>query len=178
MYLKESLDYNSMEGQIDPTVGVDEYSAKMGKDKDIVTLNFKVRNKLAAEDLTEWFEKGYHYVLDASVSTGEIEPNVYLVFVEMNRRSSVPKHIVELISDLQTLTGLNITDWSVEIDDETYDVDEEIIKQKIPLYPLEYKKQKEVEESLNEYRELSGLAHKKIYNDDEYLKNLKAMAGM
>ena len=47
--LNESLDYLDMENQINDTITVDEYSAKMGKDKDIVTVTFTVNNKLAAD---------------------------------------------------------------------------------------------------------------------------------
>ena len=35
--INEGLDYMDMEHQIEPTVSVDEYAAKMGKDSDIVT---------------------------------------------------------------------------------------------------------------------------------------------
>ena len=167
-----------MVGQIDPKVSVDDYTAKMGKDRDIVTLAFKLNSKLAAEDLVGWLEKGYNYILDASVSEGEISPGKYLVFAEMNRRTSVPERIVEILTDMQTLTDIPVTEWAVEVDEENYDAIEDVLKQVIVLSPLEYKKTIEKEEELNEYRELSGLERTKLYNEDEYIKNLKAMAGM
>ena len=77
-----SLDYMDLEGQLNDKVTVDEYAAKMGPDNDIVTLTFISNSKLAAEDLVTWFERGYDWVLDASVSEGEIEPGKWLVFVE------------------------------------------------------------------------------------------------
>jgi hypothetical protein len=57
--LNESLDYQDMKDQISSDITVDEYSAKMGKDKDIVTVTFTANSKLAAEDLVTWFERGY-----------------------------------------------------------------------------------------------------------------------
>jgi hypothetical protein len=72
----------------------------MGKDSEIVTLAFTVKSEAAGNDLSDWFERGYDWVLDAQVSEGEIKPGQYLVFVEMNRRSSVPKRIIELLEDL------------------------------------------------------------------------------
>ena len=84
--LNESLDYMDMKDQIGDTITVDEYSAKMGKDKDIVTITFTTHSKLAAEDLVTWFERGYDFVLDASVSEGELEPGKWLVFAELDRR--------------------------------------------------------------------------------------------
>lgn len=177
--LTEGLDYKDMEGQILPVVSVDEYKAKMGKDSDIVTLTFTVKSKQVGEDLVEWFERGYDFVLDAKVSDGEIETGKWLVFVEMNRRSSVPNRIIELLDDLKTLTDLKLTDWEIKVDDESYDADEKILKQVIILNPNEYKNKKENEGELNEMREIAGISIKSnSFNDDNYIKNLKAMAGM
>jgi hypothetical protein len=176
--LTEGLDYEDMQGQVEPKVTVDEYSAKMGKDKDIVTVTFVVNSKMAGEDLVSWFERGYDFVLDASVSDGEIEPNKYLVFVEMNRRLAVPERIIELLEDLQTLTGLKLKDWTIEVDDETYDADIDILKQVIILNPNEYKIEKEQEEELNEMRTIANLSTKKIHSDNDYITKIKTMAGM
>jgi len=176
--LTEGLDYEDMQGQVEPKVTVDEYAAKMGKDKDIVTVTFVVNSKMAGEDLVSWFERGYDFVLDASVSDGEIEPNKYLVFVEMNRRLAVPERIIELLEDLQTLTGLKLKDWTIEVDDETYDADIDILKQVIILNPNEYKIEEEQEEELNEMRTIANLSTKKIHSDNDYITKIKTMAGM
>lgn len=181
--LNEGLDYLDMEGQVGDTVGVDEYAAKMGADKDIVTLSFVVKSKLAAKDLVTWFERGYDWVLDASISDGELEPGKWLVFVEMDRRSKVPNRIITLLTDLETLTGMKLKDWSVDIEGDSYDADEEIISQKLILNPNEYEEVKKTEEvekegELNEMRKRAGLETKLFYTEDEYIKNLKAMAGM
>lgn len=176
--LTEGLDYEDMQGQVESKVTVDEYAAKMGKDKDIVTVTFVVNSKMAGEDLVSWFERGYDFVLDASVSDGEIEPNKYLVFVEMNRRLAVPERIIELLEDLQTLTGLKLKDWTVEVDDETYDADIDILKQVIILNPNEYKIEEEQEEELNEMRTIANLSTKKIHSDNDYITKIKTMAGM
>ena len=45
--INESLDYMDMEDQVKNTITVDEYAAKMGKDKDIVTITFITKSKLA-----------------------------------------------------------------------------------------------------------------------------------
>lgn len=176
--LFEGLDYEDMEGQVEPKITVDEYVAKVGKDKDIVTITFVVKSNLAAKDLTKWFERGYDFVLDASVSDGEIEPGKYLVFVEILRRSTAPERIIEILDDLSTLTGLNLKDWTIEIDDETYDADEDIIKQVIILNPNVYKKEVEKEGELNEMRTIANLNTVKLHDDDEEIKNLKHIAGL
>ena len=176
--LNEGLDYHDLEGQMDPTVTVDEYAAHMGKDSEIVTLAFVTHSEAAGNDLADWFERGYDYVLDAEVSEGEVSPGKYLVFVEMNRRSTVPERIIELITDLETLTDLPLKDWTIIIDDEEYEPDESIIKQRITISPHEYRKDVENEEELNEMREIAGLSTKPIHQQDEYIRKIKSMAGL
>lgn len=177
--LNENLDYMDMEGQMDDKVSVDEYAAKMGSDSAIVTLSFTVYSELAGQDLVSWFERGYDFVLDASISDGEVEPGKYLVFVEMERRIKVPERICRLLTDLQTLTGYKLKDWTVDIQGDEYDADPEIIGSKMILNPGEYKEAHDTDEELNEVRKRAGIEPVTAgYNNDEYIKNLKAMAGM
>jgi hypothetical protein len=170
-----------MENQVFPIVSVDEYAAKMGTDKDIVTVTFIVKSKLVAEDLVTWFERGYDYILDASISEGELEPNKWLVFVEMERRSWVARRLIGLIRDLETLTGIPVEDYTLNIDAEEYPLELDIMKQKIILNPAKYQTEKEdeVEEELNEMRLQAGLDHKESDTPkDEYIKNIQAIAGL
>lgn len=178
MILTEGLDFHDLEGQVEPEITVDEYSAKMGKDSDIVTLTFTVNSELAGRDLVDWFERGYDYVLDASVSDGEIRPGKYLIFVEMNRRSTVPERIVELLSDLETLTSIKLKDWTVIVDEEEYEPDTDTLKQVITISPHEYRVEKEKETELNEFREIAGIPTKNLHEEDAYIKTIKTMAGM
>jgi hypothetical protein len=185
--LNEGLNYLDMEGQVSDKITVDEYAAKVGSDNDIVTITFAVHSKLAGKDLVTWFERGYDWVLDASLSDGEIEPNKWLVFVELDRRSTVPKRIITLLSDLGTLTGYRLKDWTVEVEGDDYDADEEILHQAIICNPNEYKidhgddedaAEDNKDDNLNEVRLRAGIQPKVSYTNDEYIKNLKAMAGM
>lgn len=178
-----ALDYMDLEGQLKDKITIDEYAAKMGKDSDIVTVTFNTNSKLAAKDLVTWFERGYDFVLDASVSDGEIEPGSWLVFVEMDRRSKVPNRIATLLEDLENLTGMDLSDWTVEIDGDEYEASEEIMKEKMILNPNEYKMEKDSEDEepetdLNEMRLRAGIDVKTTYVEDEYIKNIKAIAGL
>ena len=179
--LNEGLDYHDLEGQMIPTVTVDEYAAHMGNDSEIVTLAFTIKSEAAGNDLVDWFERGYDFVLDAQVSEGEVKPGQYLVFVEMNRRSSVPKRIIELLDDLETLTAIPVKDWTIVVDDEEYSPEEEVLKQVITISPHDYREEVEVEEEeLNEMRERAGLEVKVIHADkqDAEIKAFKSMAGL
>jgi hypothetical protein len=177
-YITEGLDYHDLVGQVVPKITVDEYAAKMGDDKDVVTLTFIVKSKQAALDLVDWFEKGYDFILDASLSDGEIEVGKWLIFVEMDRRFKVPERIVEILDDLKTLTDIPLKDWEVEVDGESYDANEKVLRQVIIVNPNEYTIDKENEEDLNEMRLRAGLDTHQVYDDNEYTRYIKSLAGM
>jgi hypothetical protein len=175
--INEGLDYLDMENQVNNKVSVDEYAAKTGSDDDTITLAFTVKGQLASTDLVDWFERGYDFVIDAQPSDGEISVGKYLVFVEMNRRSKAPARIIEMLTDLETLTGIKINEWIIEVDGEEYDVDEDVLKQVMKLSPHEYRL--ESEEGLNEMRQLSGMETTKQFNEqDEAIKHFKSLAGL
>lgn len=177
--IKEGLDYHDMKGQVDSLVSVDEYAAKMGSDSNIVTVTFITNSKLAAEDLVAWLEIGYDFILDASVSDGELEPGKWLVFVEMKRRPNVPEKIVTILKDLETLTDKKVSQYKVKIDDKKYSADKDVLKQHIILSPSEYKIEKESEEELNEMRQIAGLNNKNIYEDiDAEIRKYITNAGL
>ena len=180
--INEGLDYHDLVGQLDPVITVDEYAAHMGKDSEIVTVAFIVHSEAAGNDLADWFERGYDYVLDAEVSDGEVSPGRYLVFVEMNRRSTVPARILELLADLETLTSIPVKDWTVQVNDEEYEPDENILKQVIVISPHAYREEEETEEAeekMNEMRERAGIQPKNIFKEqDKEIKAFKAMAGL
>lgn len=175
--LTEGVDYKDFVRQIMPTLSIDEYEAKTGSDDETVTLAFTVKGRQASDDLAAWFEKGYDYVIDAQVSKGEVRRGKHVVFVEMERRSKVPERIIEILEDLETLTNLELADWTIEINDMEIEADLDQLKANILLSPHLYRENKETE--LNEMRELSGIEPHKIYTEqDAEVKSFKAMAGL
>lgn len=179
--LNENMEYHDLKKMMEPRVTVDEYEARMGKNSDIVTLTFTIKSKAAGDDLAGWFERGYPFVIDAKVSDGEISPNRYLVFVEMYRRRATAERLIELLSDLETLTDIKLNQWTVIIDDVELDPEIEILKNKIISSPSEYREKKDVEKEtqLNEYRHRAGLETKAVYSStDPDIKNIKTIAGL
>lgn len=174
--LNESLKHLDMENQIVPTLGIDIYKSKIGYDNEIITLNFTVKQSPVADDLTEWLEKGYDWVIDAEPSPGEITNNRYMVFVEMNRRTNAAKRIVEMLDDLQTLTGLKAKDWQVKINNKKGPATVEYIEQNVITNPNEYSNQHE--EELNEWREAAGIETKKTKAVGDDLMAWQRQAGI
>ena len=177
MKLFENLDHHDLIGQIIPIVSVDEYAAQAGSDDEIVTIAFTVKGEQASQDLCDWFERGYDWILDAAVSEGEYTPGRNLVFVEIPRRTTTPARIIELIDDLETLSDIPVTEWTVKFDGEEYDADPEQLKSLITLSPHDYRI--ENEEGLNEMRAIAGLPTKNAHGkQDELLRNFIAKAGL
>ena len=156
--LNEGLGYKDMEGMMKPTVHIDEFSSKMGEDADVIVVSFFVRDKQAAKDLMNWFEKGYDFVLDADQSPGEIKPNRYLVYLEMRRRNAAPGQIDEILRDLNTLTEYEPDDWIMVYKKKKHEWSPETFAELVPLTPNEYRAR--TEGDLNEMRIKSAKIYK------------------
>ena len=111
--LFEGLEKSDLARLIHPELHVDEFKSKLGDDEDVVVLSFKVDNKEPANDLVAFIEKGYDWVLDADVSSGEMDDGSYIVFVEIDREPTVAENIMDLMDDLTNLTRQNADDWRV-----------------------------------------------------------------
>jgi hypothetical protein len=175
--LNEGLGYKDMEGMMKPTVHIDEFSSKMGEDADVIVVSFFVRDKQAAKDLMNWFEKGYDFVLDADQSPGEIKPNRYLVYLEMRRRNAAPGQIDEILKDLNTLTEYEPDDWIMVYKKQKHEWSPETFAKLVPLTPNEYRER--TEGDLNEMRIAAGLDVKPIYTlVSKDLQAMQAAAGI
>jgi hypothetical protein len=175
--LSEGLHYKDLMGMMKPTIHVDEFSSKMGDDDEIIVASFFVRDRQAAKDLINWFEKGYDWILDADMSPGEIKPNRYLVYVEMKRRSKVGEKINEMLNDLNTLTEYEDSErWTMHYRGKDTPWSVETFNSQVPISPAEYRKRMDGE--LNEMRAASGLPVKQIYKREKDIQALQSAAGL
>jgi hypothetical protein len=75
-----------------------------------------------------------------------------------------------------------VKDWTVQVNDEEYEPDENILKQVIVISPHAYREEEETEEAeekMNEMRERAGIQPKNIFKEqDKEIKAFKAMAGL
>lgn len=174
MQLNEGLQYKDLEGMLKPTIHIDEFASKMGDDDNIVVVSFYVRDSNAAQDLVNWFEKGYDFVVDADRSPGEIKPNRYLVYIEMYRRNKTANNIAELLDDLTTLTEFASSDWIMKYQDHSMPFTIESFNGRVPTTPAEYRQRKEKE--LNEMRSVAGLPNKQVYERRADVRAWQALA--
>ena len=92
---------------VDNVLEIDSYKSKMGDDANIITVSFSVKNKHAADDLNEFIEKGYSFVLDSDVTVGEQSDGMYRVFVEIERNKSAADNIFEIIDGVRKLSSVD-----------------------------------------------------------------------
>lgn len=170
-----SLQYLDMKDQIYPTIGIDQYQSSVGKDRDVITVDISVKQDEVAIDLVTWIERGYDWVIDADKSPGEVSDGRYLVFVELNRRTNAPERIIEMLEDLKTLTGMNIDQWRVKINDKIGPATVKYIRSKIVTNPNEYE---DKQDSLNEMREIANLAVTATHDYDADVVEWQRRAGI
>jgi len=146
--LNENLEHNDLKRLVHPELHIDEYKSKMGDDADVVVVSFKVSGKEPASDLVSFIEKGYEFVLDADVSSGEKEGGDYLVFVELERGAELPEQIITIMEDLMNLTDQDLSDWRVRYhkSSQDHDLTQESLESIIPLSPEAYSAKYDKEE--------------------------------
>lgn len=149
--VSEGLEEGDLKRLVTAQIQIDRYNSKMGEDDEIVVVSFKVSGKNPANDLMNFIEFGYEFVLDADVSTGEIEDGDYLVFMELPRRTHVSDQIMEILKDMRALTDITLEEWVF-----TYykniglkiPVTKEELELTVPDSPKEYREKFEVFESI------------------------------
>lgn len=136
--LFEGLRAKDLRDQVDHIFTIDQYKSKMGEDKDIVVVGFRVADKYPAIDLMEFIEKGYTFILDSDMSTGEERDGQYQVFVEFER---TPKFAGQLRDILEGVSQLcDCWDWKFRYhkEIESLPFSPEAINEHVPTTPQDY----------------------------------------
>jgi len=136
--LTEGLRSGDLYSQVSDLFTVDQYKSKMGEDQDVVVLGFRVKEKSPAMDLMEFIEKGYSFILDADMSSGEEHDGQYQVFVEIPRTQELPGQMRELLNGIGQLC--DSYDWRFRYQKASKSVEftEESILEHIPMTAEEY----------------------------------------
>lgn len=189
--LRENLEMGDLKRLVHNELHIDEYKSKMGDDADVCVVSFKVSGKEPSADLVSFIEKGYDYVLDADVSSGEKEGGDYLVFVELDRTTEIPLQIMQIMGDLMNLTEQKIEDWRVRYykSTEDHDLSEDVLEQIIPLSPedynLKYSKDEEdveaeqdITKDIDHMKATAGVPVNTSAPVNEYTESLRIAAGL
>jgi hypothetical protein len=177
--ITEGLEQNDLKRLIHPELHIDEYRSKMGKDEDVVVLSFKVNGREPAEDLVNFIEKGYEWVLDADVSAGEIDDGDFLVFVELDRSSGAAENIMTMMQDIMNLTDQDIGEWTVQVRSNPAQIEltADNIKNNVPLTSSTYLSRYGKKE-LDEMRNAAGIAVTTKAPKNDRTQTLRSLAGI
>lgn len=136
--VNEGLVAGDLRMLVDNIFEVDSYASKMGEDKDIVVLAFTVKNQEPAQDLVEFVENGYDFVLDADASPGELSDGKYKVFVEIERNRRIAEQIIELLNGVSKLADVDDFKFRYHKSFNSIDADADNLSNTIPKTKDEY----------------------------------------
>lgn len=136
--LNEGLRATDLKEMVYDIFEVDSFRSKMGEDQDVCVVSFKVKDRSPAKDLMEFIEKGYSFVLDADVSSGEDNKGEYSVFVEISRTPKLTEHIKELTYGIKKLTGIDQFKFKYYKESNTHEATSENLREHVPSTTMQY----------------------------------------
>lgn len=136
--LNEGLRPMDLKEMVHTIFEIDSFRSKMGEDQDVCVVSFKVKDRSPAKDLMEFIEKGYPFVLDADVSSGEDNSGEYSVFVEISRTAKLAEQIKELTYGVRKLTGIDDFKFKYHKENSVHEATEENLKRHIPASAMDY----------------------------------------
>jgi hypothetical protein len=177
--LTEGLEHGDLKRLVHDELHIDEFKSKLGDDADVVVLSFKVAGRQPAEDLVAFIEKGYSWVIDADVSSGEMDNGDYIVFVELDRDSECSQHIFDLLDDIGNLTDQELSAWRVRYykEHKETDLSLENLKSLIPDSPDAYNK-KYGQEPIDDLKTAAGLPVDTKAPKNDFTESLRTAAGI
>ena len=177
--ITEGLEQDDLKRLVHTELHIDEFKSKMGKDEDVVVISFKITGREPAEDLVNFIEKGYEWVIDADVSSGEMDDGDYIVFVEGDRTREVPELVVGLMEDIMNLTDQKMSDWRLMFrsSPEEFEITADNIRANVPLTSEDYLR-RFGNKGLDEMRNAAGVPVTTRAPKNDYTQSLRSLAGI
>lgn len=177
--LREGLEKHDLKRLVHDEMHIDEFKSKLGRDEDVCVISFKVTGKEPGNDLVNFIEKGYDWVIDADVSSGEMDDGDYIVFVEAERDPKLPKNIIAMMKDVINLTGQELSHWRVRYqhNGDDHDLTVDNLEKIIPLTPKDYQK-KYGNEELDAMKATAGVTVDTKAPKNDYTESLRRAAGL
>lgn len=98
------LNHGDLRMTVSDHFDVDRYKAKMGTDDDICVVNFTVESKESGQDLVDFLETGYDWILDAAISPGTNKHGKHMVFVEIERSPDLYDNIGYMLNEVSKIS--------------------------------------------------------------------------
>ena len=136
--LNETLRAGDLRNTIKKVFSIDSHKSKIGDDNSIVVLNFVLDTQDAADDLENFIEMGYNFVLDADSSAGETDEGKFSVFVELERTRHSAEQILEIIEGVKKLADLDEMRFRYFKSFKSYETNLENLELMVPINKKEY----------------------------------------
>ena len=177
--LFEGLESGDLKRLIHTELHIDEFRSKLGDDSDVIVLSFKVDSKEPATDLVSFIEKGYEWVLDADVSSGELEDGSYIVFVELDRNNQAATNIMQLMDELMNLTTQTTDEWRVRYYKarKEQQLSLEALESLIPTTPEAYERA-HGQSGIDELKTAAGINVTTKAPKNDFTETLRSLAGI
>jgi hypothetical protein len=160
----KSIKNLEMQNHISELISIDSFQAKLGNDEDVTVVKFQTDNKQVAEDLVHYVETGCKFVLDADNSPSKNQEGRYDIFVEIERNDILPQRIMELVRDIEKVSGMIPWRFTFHKKDSQYSLSEENLATIVPTSASQYTflTDDNVEEDIKSFFESAPLRHKRI----------------
>lgn len=177
--LREGLEQGDLKRLVHDELHVDEFKSKLGRDEDVCVVSFKCKGKEPANDLMNFIEKGYDWVIDADVSSGEMDDGDYILFIECERDAAIPRNIMTMMSDIMNVTGQKLSQWRLRYykSPEEHSLTFENLNKLVPKNPDEYKK-RFGSEDLDKMKAAAGVKVTTKAPKNDFTESLRAAAGI
>ena len=136
--LIETLMPGDLEHLVLPIVSIDEYCSKID-DRQCIVIGFYVLDKDPANDLCIFIEKSNIKTLDCEVSPAPTPDGYYVVFVELDRSDTFPKHILEILEQVNNLVNIDQWQFKPHGKEDILELNEDTIKKTVQLDPEKVK---------------------------------------
>lgn len=177
--INEGLEANDLKRLVHNELHIDEYKSKLGKDEDVIVISFKVTGKEPAADLVNFIEKGYDWVIDADISSGELDDGDFIVFVEADREPSAAENIYTMLEDIMRLTDQDLSEWrlSIRSSPEEHELTAENIRALVPLTSDDYMR-RFGNKALDEMRVAAGVDVTTKAPKNDHTQSIRTLAGI
>lgn len=190
--LFEGLEQGDLKRLVHSELHIDEFKSKLGDDQDMVVISFKVAGKEPAQDLVNFIEKGYDWVVDADVSSGEMDDGDYIVFIEGDRDEKIAERIIEMMGDIMNATEQETEEWRVRYytSQKDYELNLASLQSLIPSSPEAYRQRfpekeeelqdndKEDDGEIDKLKSAAGVKTDKKAPKNEFTESLRIAAGI
>lgn len=139
-------------------ISIDEFEPKTGESKDVMVVGFNVTENGAGKDLSTFLNSSIFEVRDVEVSPNPNEDGYFMVFLELDRNENVFENVVQIIKDIENVSGKLKWKASTHLTDEYHDIYSSELQEVLITDPDNYMTREQWEQQMAQMDEEQRLA--------------------